>query len=496
MVDDDDDLYPEDDNLYSDEEIAAWEKERAGNAKADNDVTFITVHPNGGEGHIIAIDDEKKVVSPNAGDFKGTTLSSAKSMEFDKLDKKSAARTSKKGVASDDADEPSDVQKGTKEYYKAKINKYEKRMKMYAMKMEDLQKRIDGGDVTATEELETYKNRQERVEKKLKGYYKNFEGFKDSPYSVQGISASKSTPIEKPKSAGGSNGTKTDADKLSLKKASSKKLTKTNLGEPDPQRTLKAIPDVTSKFKAEHWDAVDAYQSEDYLEINEALRSGTKVSESTQATIKGLQDAFTLTEPTLEDVVLYRGVDSSFVNSHASWKDTGIISTSPSKEIPTEYAEGGTLMAIRVPKGSRGVLPLYTGGSGATAEEVLLPPGTTFKPFGKETTKRTPDGDMKVLEVEAIVPKSFNFADNLHSTKTKKNSTRKSTSTGKASSNSEVKYSTKELEDAAFSLLGKYKGASFIESFNSNTSYAIGSAKYKAAFVKALLIRKALSDSL
>lgn len=487
MVDDDDDLYPEDDNLYSDEEIAAWEKERAGNAKASKDVTFITVHPNGGEGHVIALDDKKKVVSPDAGEFKGTTLSSAKSMEFDKLDKKSAARTSKKGLASDDADEPSDVQKGTKEYYKAKINKYEKRMKMYAMKMEDLQKRIDGGDVTATEELETYKNRQERVEKKLKGYYKNFEGVSSS---IPSISTSKSTLVEKPKFSIDTH------DKPRLKKASSKKLTDASPSEPDPQRTLKAIPDVTSKFKAEHWDAVDAYQSEDYLEINEALRSGTKVSKSTQATIKGLQDAFTLTEPTLEDVVLYRGVDSSFVNSHASWKDTGIISTSPSKEIPTEYAEGGTLMAIRVPKGSRGVLPLYTGGSGSTAEEVLLPPGTTFKPLGKETTKRTPDGDMKVLEVEAVVPKSFNFADNLHSITTKKTSTRKSTSTGKESSNSEVKYSTKELEDAAFSLLGKYKGASFIELFNSKTSYAIGSAKYKAAFVKALLISKALSDSL
>ena len=32
-ADDDEDMYPEDDNLYSDEEIANWEKERTGNKK-------------------------------------------------------------------------------------------------------------------------------------------------------------------------------------------------------------------------------------------------------------------------------------------------------------------------------------------------------------------------------------------------------------------------------------------------------------------------------
>ena len=202
-ADDDEDLYPEDDNLYSDEEIAAWEKERAGNKKFSEEAEFITVHPNGGEGHVIAIDDEKKVVSPDAGEFKGTTLSSAKSVGLDELEKKSSEKSSKKGKSKSDDDDapPAGVEKGTKEYYQAKVDKYEKRLKMYSMKMEELQKKIDSGDSSATNELEKYKTRQARVEKKLAGYKKNLEKFSNSKPSEEvkkgetpSLSKSKSEP--------------------------------------------------------------------------------------------------------------------------------------------------------------------------------------------------------------------------------------------------------------------------------------------------------------
>ena len=46
------------------------------------------------------------------------------------------------------------------------------------------------------------------------------------------------------------------------------------------------------------------------------------------------------------------------------------------------------------------------------------------------------------------------------------------------------KYSAKELEAAAITILGDYHGTSFIESFNFNTKYSTDSSKYKEDFVK------------
>lgn len=246
--DEDEDLYPEDDNLYSDEEIAAWEKERAGNKKSEKDVTFITVHPNGGEGHVIALDDEKKVVSPDAGEFKGTTLSSAKSVGLAELEKKSSEKSGKKGKSKsdDDDDEPTGVEKGTKEYYQAKVDKYEKRLKMYSMKMEELQKKIDSGDSSAADELEKYKKRQARVEKKLAGYKKNLEKFSDLKPSEE-VKKEEAPSLSKSKSEPTSSAAtdKVDGDFEEVSQKPDKTLSKST--KPD---TVNGVSNVLDKLEA------------------------------------------------------------------------------------------------------------------------------------------------------------------------------------------------------------------------------------------------------
>lgn len=375
-------------NLYSRSEAVVPEKITLGNEKSE-DVKFITVHPNGEDGHVIALDSNNTVISPRAGKFKGVTLASARSFSVE--------------------DRP---RKGEK-------------------------------DVKVSESLTT-------------------------------------------------TDTETQDKKATLSKSKSSKLPKKPV-KVSPERALAAIPNVSSKFNAEQWDAIDAYQAEDYIEINAALRSGGKVSKSTKDAIKGLQSAFNLTEPIHEDITLYRGVGSEFVNSQDSWKDNGIVSTSPSKDIPTSYAEGGTLMVIRVPKGSRGVLPLYTGGTETPAEEVLLPPGTTFKPSGNIDGERTLKGGTRVLEVEAVVPKEFHFAEDLQKSQSKKKGSAKAATTSVRTTGKTGKYSIKDLHDSAKNLLGTDAGASFITEFDSKTKYEAGSVEYKSSFVKALLVRMAFS---
>lgn len=58
------------------------------------------------------------------------------------------------------------------------------------------------------------------------------------------------------------------------------------------------------------------------------------------------------------------------------------------------------------------------------------------------------------------------------------------------------KYSAKELEAAAITILGDYHGTSFIESFNFNTKYSTDSSKYKEDFVKKLKKKEAYLESI
>lgn len=330
-------MYPEDDNLYSDEEIENWEKERAGNAKASKDVTFITVHPNGGEGHVIALDDDKKVVSPDAGEFKGTTLSSAKSVGLDELEKKSSEKPSKKGKSKpdDDDNEPAGVEKGTKEYYQAKVDKYEKRLKMYAMKMEELQKKIDAGDTSAAEELEKYKKRQARVEKKLAGYKKNLEKLNGT--STPSISSAKSDSIASGTSPSASSASK---DKASAKPKEPAKKPKTSENAVlSPAQLLKvesaivppgaigwndavlenvvSVDKAISKLDAADMSpamhqAVDFYVKGDYRPFNKAL-VGSSLAAMQSQTVKRhaatLSMMFNKMGTTNDDAVLFRSMN-------------------------------------------------------------------------------------------------------------------------------------------------------------------------------------------
>lgn len=423
--DEDDDLYPEDDNLYSDEEIASWEKERAGNKKSSKEVEFITVHPNGGEGHVIAIDDEKKVVSPDAGEFKGTTLSSAKSVGLDELEKKSSEKSSKKSKSKsdDDDDEPAGVEKGTKEYYQAKVDKYEKRLKMYSMKMEELQKKIDSGDGSAADELEKYNTRQARVEKKLAGYKKNLEKFSDSKPSedvkkeeAPSLSKSKSEPTSSTTDSVGKDSEK--HVEQPVESSSNPSKSDTVNGVSNVQEKLESIDSAMSFSESdEEWDesasnniksvnsritpwnlsntpgsyqdAIKYYTKGDYRSFNWAVvgsRYTDITSEKNVKNAKILDKIFN--DPsckTTGDTVLFRSMNSrhlpkGFLDGEP-YVDNQIVSTSASHKLTHEWIKANKCeLAIYLPKGSTAANISQLGVKGE--HETLLPPNTAYKFIG------------------------------------------------------------------------------------------------------------------
>lgn len=432
---DDEDLFSEDDNLYSDEEIANWEKERAGNAKASKDVTFITVHPNGGEGHVIALDDEKKVVSPDAGEFKGTTLSSAKSVGLDELEKKSSEKPSKKvkSKSDDNDDEPAGVEKGTKEYYQAKVDKYEKRLKMYSMKMEELQKKIDSGDSTAASDLEKYKERQKRVEKKLAGYKKNLE--KLNPGNEPTIKQSKSLPVNsaETKASGieANDASKGVEPANARKEAKKDRGSETNLTDDQIRKIESAIapPDAESwndvlyqniedvNKSIYQWDfmppstkeAVNDYVLENYKSFNKALVGSAYIPMSSKKIQKQAEKINSLFMSyygkTKGDAVLFRAMNGShlpkdFLNG-APYVDNQLVSTSASHALTHGWRkENKCELAIFLPSGSRAVNISAIGDE--LEHETLLPPGTVYK-YVKTLGYRKADNDKEAHPVYAVV---------------------------------------------------------------------------------------------
>lgn len=451
--DEDKDLFPEDDNLYSDEEIAAWEKERAGNKKFDKDVTFITVHPNGGEGHVIALDDEKKVVSPDAGEFKGTTLSSSKSVGLDELEKKSSEKPSKKGKSKpdDDDNEPTGVEKGTKEYYQAKVDKYEKRLKMYSMKMEELQKKIDSGDSSAAEELEKYKTRQARVEKKLAGYKKNLEKYPNGASKLSVDGPSYDTVVEAPLAP---NLSKSKSSKDDSSSSKSEAYSSNTMGAPnssessvvDSENKMEAIRlaigmpndpeyhdkvyrniekvnsgiepfdryDTSSSYKS----AVTYYTKGDYRSFNSAIVGSNYEDVASKVNLlnaKRLDKMFS--EPacrTTDDVVLFRSMNSRHLPvgffEGVPYVDNQIVSTSASHKFSNMWKKSNKCeLAIYLPKGSTAANISKLGVE--TEEETLLPPNTAYRFIGvignrKSFSEKEPH---PVYAVEAYTPKSINI---------------------------------------------------------------------------------------
>ena len=457
--DEDEDLYPEDDNLYSDEEIAAWEKERAGNKKSSEEVEFITVHPNGGEGHVIALDDEKKVVSPDAGEFKGTTLSSAKSVGLDELEKKSSEKPSKKvkSKSDDDDDEPAGVEKGTKEYYQAKVDKYEKRLKMYSMKMEELQKKIDSGDNSAADELEKYKKRQARVEKKLAGYKKNLEKFSDSKPSedvkkeeAPSLSKSKSEPTYSIEDSSGKD-TEKHVEK-SVESSTSPSKSETVNGVSNVQEKLEAIESAMAMPGDDEWEdsatnniksvnrrikqwnktdtpesyqsAIEYYTKGDYRSFNQSI-VGSKYKDTTyNINLKNAERFDKLfNDPECKskgDVVLFRAMNSrhlpkDFMNG-VPYVDDQIVSTSSSHTLTHMWHKANKCeLAIYLPKGSTAVNVSKLGQKGE--EEIILPPNTAYKFIGVVGYRKSlgePEPH-PVYAVEAYTPAESNIRKTIDS---------------------------------------------------------------------------------
>lgn len=142
---------------------------------------------------------------------------------------------------------------------------------------------------------------------------------------------------------------------------------------------------LTSQEKAE----VGFYTGEGYATINERLRRGFPVSRTE------LIDSAIAKSVLTSDTVVYRGVNSSefagqlnVLTSGESITDAAYVSTSGSLASAATFAGGGSVMEVRLPKGSNA---LYTEGfsmnSGAEEDEYILPRGTTFKYVTSRTTK-------------------------------------------------------------------------------------------------------------
>lgn len=94
--------------------------------------------------------------------------------------------------------------------------------------------------------------------------------------------------------------------------------------------------------------------------------------------IVSLDNLFKKIPPTTKDIIVYRGIHSSYeINTNFSEK--GYTSTSLNEKVGKLFApkQGCCLLKIIIPKGSK-VIPLF-GYSMSSESEVLLPRNATFK---------------------------------------------------------------------------------------------------------------------
>lgn len=452
----DEDPFPEDDNLYSDAEIAQWERNRAGNSRIflsnakSEKVKFITVHPGGGEGVVIALDDDNKVVSPNAGELKGQTLSSAKSVGLDKL-KEKGEKSEEKSSKGSKTDKKSSVDHSTKvdttiypddseevKTLKLNVNKYEKRLKMYAMKKEEVQKRIDAGEEGAKAELGEWNRKEARVQKKLAGYKKKLGASGSSEPAKD--STKKPTSKESKESSSKSEESVQEPAKEQTKepaKEVAKEPTKEPVKEPAPSlSSAKAAPEQVTPEKAKKPAKFKKVLSDDVVSnlidtkfssvvgnatiakkniadvdasiplANEWMDSSQKKAmlnytfnfyrqmngmltgrqpfpnKETKASVASLANAFeSPSARTTKDVVLFRSMNGGHLPPNfgpgKAYTENSFVSTSSDHRVSGLWSKNNKAeLMIVLPKGSKAI-NTGTLANGSEAETVL-PPGTTF----------------------------------------------------------------------------------------------------------------------
>jgi 2'-5' RNA ligase len=156
----------------------------------------------------------------------------------------------------------------------------------------------------------------------------------------------------------------------------------------------------------EHDMALGSYTSRGYKTINECLRTDCQGSEDevaqTRERISTLSDLVNIQDPTTEEMRTYRGVRGIRLDlaEGDEFHDRGFVSTTRDENFAKGWISGwGTIVRIKVPKGSQ-VLDVTALGGPGSEREVILPPGSKFR----VTRAQVPDSPMEavVLDVELI----------------------------------------------------------------------------------------------
>ena len=126
-------------------------------------------------------------------------------------------------------------------------------------------------------------------------------------------------------------------------------------------------------------DALKYYTDDGYEPINNYLRyGGDKYSHKIHNSIELIDGIFKSVPPLTENVIVYRGIKSSFMID-ASFIEKSFVSTTVDTSIASEYAnQKCCFFKIYIPKGTR-VIPLVSCSENASELEVLLPRNSHFK---------------------------------------------------------------------------------------------------------------------
>lgn len=139
---------------------------------------------------------------------------------------------------------------------------------------------------------------------------------------------------------------------------------------------IKYVNDLSDKTK----QAIAYYTDDGYDKINNYMRfGGGKYIAQVHDSIKLIDKAFENSPPLTQDVVVYRGIRSSY-QIEGEFVEKAFTSTSVNLSIALEFNNNSKccIFKINVPKGKK-VLPLVNCSENASELEVLLPKNSTFK---------------------------------------------------------------------------------------------------------------------
>lgn len=188
----------------------------------------------------------------------------------------------------------------------------------------------------------------------------------------------------------------------------------------------RALTDVNSRSTAvangmteKQRDAIQQYTTDDYYDVNKALRTGKKLSKSGQQMVNAVETAVNGVGKWPSAGIIYHGVASSSpeerqvfldrVQKHIKegipWEERAILSTSASRKMSEDWIGegrkadgGGVLMRIKAHTGA--AISTFTGLS--SQQEILQKPGTKYKVVGVKTEKGHRGQPVTIVDFEEI----------------------------------------------------------------------------------------------